>query len=85
MTIAMARTNEPHSGDSQFYVNLVDNAALDPKPTRWGYAVFGRVIEGADIVDAIGHRATESRGQFPNMPAVPVIIEEMVLISDSSR
>ena len=48
LTIAMARTGEPHTADSQFYINLADNVALDPKPTRWGYAVFGEVVGRAD-------------------------------------
>ena len=49
--VAMARTADPHSGDSQFYINLGDNVALDPRPTRWGYTVFGRVVEGLDNID----------------------------------
>lgn len=82
MTIAMARTNEPHSGDSQFYINLADNVALDPKATRWGYAVFGVVTEGLDTVDEIGHRATTVSGEFQNIPASPVTIERMVVVTD---
>jgi len=81
MTIAMARTGEPHSADSQFYFNLADNMALDPKPTRWGYTVFGQVIEGSDIVDAIGYRPTSPQEGFQNLPAAPVIIEKMVLVT----
>jgi peptidyl-prolyl cis-trans isomerase A (cyclophilin A) len=80
MTIAMARTNDPHTADSQFYINLADNVALDPKATRWGYTVFGRVIEGADIVDEIGHRATVAKGPFTNLPDVPVIIEKVSVV-----
>ena len=76
LTIAMARTGEPHSADSQFYVNLADNVALDPKPTRWGYAVFGRVIEGAEVIDDVGYRPTSPQGQFQNLPAAPVIVEK---------
>ena len=49
----MARADDPHGGTSQFYVNVVDNHALDPSPSRWGYAVFGRVVEGMDVVKAI--------------------------------
>jgi len=81
LTIAMARTNEPHSGDSQFYINLADNVALDPKATRWGYAVFGTVTEGAQVVDEIGHRAVGIQGEFQNVPASPVIIERMVIVT----
>ena len=84
MTIAMARTNDPHSADSQFYINLADNVALDPKPTRWGYAVFGAVTEGIDVVDDIGHRGTMNRGDFQNVPTAPVIIERIVLVTDDA-
>ncbi|MFQ5634295.1 MAG: peptidylprolyl isomerase [Gammaproteobacteria bacterium] len=83
LTIAMARTSDPHSADAQFFINLADNLALDPKPTRWGYAVFGVVTEGIDTVDAIGHRATGTRGEFQNVPAVPVIIERMVVVEEN--
>jgi len=80
LTIAMARTGEPHSADSQFYINLADNVALDPKPTRWGYAVFGRVVEGADVIDDVGYRPISPQGQFQNLPAAPVIVEKAYLI-----
>jgi len=82
MTIAMARTSEPHSANSQFYFNLADNMALDPKPTRWGYTVFGQVVEGMDIVDDIGYRPTSPKEGFENLPAATVIVEEMAVISD---
>ena len=82
MTVAMARTNDPHSADSQFFVNLADNPSLDPKPSRWGYAVFGTVISGTDVIDDIGHRAIVSRGQLSEVPADPVIIEKMELESE---
>jgi cyclophilin family peptidyl-prolyl cis-trans isomerase len=57
-TLGLAREESPHSGSSQFYVNLIDNPALDPLPSRWGYAVFGRVVEGMDVVDRIGYVRT---------------------------
>ena len=85
MTIAMARGNDPHTADSQFYINLADNVALDPKATRWGYAVFGRVITGFDIIDDIGHRATVSKASFTNLPDVPVIIEKMSVVGDETN
>jgi peptidyl-prolyl cis-trans isomerase A (cyclophilin A) len=85
MTIAMARGNDPHTADSQFYINLADNVALDPKATRWGYAVFGRVITGFDIIDDMGHRATVSKAAFTNLPDVPVIIEKMSVVSDATN
>lgn len=83
LTIAMARTNEPHSADAQFYINLADNVALDPIPTRWGYTVFGNVTEGAAVVDDIGHRAVRSEAQFQHLPDVPVVIERIVIVSDA--
>jgi cyclophilin family peptidyl-prolyl cis-trans isomerase len=77
-TVGLARTNEPHSGTSQFYINLADNLELDPRPTRWGYAVFGKVVEGMDVVDQIGHRATGAAGPFTrSVPVDPVIIEKV--------
>lgn len=79
-TIAMARTADPHSADAQFYVNLADNVVLDPKPTRWGYAVFGRVIEGLEVVDEIGHRATTTRGGLQDVPVEPVVIRKIVVL-----
>ena len=57
-TVGLARTGEPHSGNAQFYINLADNPALDPQASRWGYAVFGRVVEGMNVVDDIGAVAT---------------------------
>lgn len=63
-TLGLAREDSPHSGSSQFYINLVDNAALDPLPSRWGYAVFGRVVEGMDVVDSIGYMRTETVPSF---------------------
>jgi peptidyl-prolyl cis-trans isomerase A (cyclophilin A) len=59
-TLGLARVESPHSGSSQFYINLIDNPALDPLPSRWGYAVFGRVIEGMDVVDKMGYLRTET-------------------------
>jgi len=55
---------------------------LDPMPTRWGYAVFGDVIDGMDVVDAIGHSATESKQDFQNVPVAPIIILEARIIGE---
>jgi peptidyl-prolyl cis-trans isomerase B (cyclophilin B) len=66
-TVAMARTSDPHSASSQFFVNLVDNAFLNFKSKNaqgWGYTVFGRVVEGMDVVDAIAKIKTGPRGPF---------------------
>jgi len=63
-TVGLAREESPHSGSSQFYINLMDNTALDPLPSRWGYAVFGKVVEGMDVVDRIAHLPTEAVTSF---------------------
>jgi peptidyl-prolyl cis-trans isomerase A (cyclophilin A) len=77
-TVGMARNNEPHGSDSQFFVNLYDNAALDPNQTRWGYAVFGKVVQGMEVIDQIGNVSTGSRGPFKeDSPLKPVIIERI--------
>ena len=74
-SVGMARTTLPHAADAQFFVNLGDNQALDPNQTRWGYAVFGRVIQGMDVVDKIGNVATGSHGPLKEeTPLKPVII-----------
>jgi peptidyl-prolyl cis-trans isomerase B (cyclophilin B) len=57
---------------------------LDPKPTRWGYAVFGEVVEGMEVVDDIGHRATITRNQIQDVPAEPVVIKRVVVLSGAA-
>jgi cyclophilin family peptidyl-prolyl cis-trans isomerase len=80
-TVGLARTGEPHSGTAQFYVNLADNAALDPQPSRWGYTVFGRVIDGMNVVDDIGAVATGSVGPFDrDAPIQPVLIKRVEVL-----
>ena len=77
-TVGLARPPEPPAGDVQFYVNLADNAALDPSATRWGYAVFGKVIQGMDVVDEIATVPTGARGPFKeNAPLKPVLIQKI--------
>jgi len=76
-TIAMARTPDPDSASSQFFVNLADNAFLDFKsktPQGWGYTVFGKVVSGMDAVDAIAKVATKTAGSYQNVPVEPVKI-----------
>jgi peptidyl-prolyl cis-trans isomerase A (cyclophilin A) len=74
-TVAMARTSVPDSATSQFFINLVDNARLDyPNPDGNGYAVFGKVVAGMDVVDKIRAVATTSTGAHQNVPAKPVLI-----------
>ena len=80
-SVGFARTNDPHSGTSQFYINLADNVDLNPRPTRWGYAVFGKVIQGMEVVDDIGHRPTAGGGPFQsNVPVEPIVIQRIDLI-----
>ncbi|MBM0106998.1 peptidyl-prolyl cis-trans isomerase [Steroidobacter sp. S1-65] len=80
-TVGLARTGNPHSGTSQFYVNLADNAALDPQPSRWGYAVFGHVVEGMNVVDDIGAVATGSVGPFDSdAPLQPIVIKKVEVL-----
>ena len=81
-TVGLARSDPPHSGNSQFYVNLVDNPDLDPVATRWGYAVFGRIVQGMDVIDHIGEVPTGASGPFKSdTPLKPVIIEKMEVVT----
>jgi peptidyl-prolyl cis-trans isomerase B (cyclophilin B) len=76
-TIAMARTQDPHSASAQFFINTKDNDFLNHKgksPQGWGYAVFGRVVEGIGVVDAISKVKTVTRGMHRNVPAEPIVI-----------
>jgi len=80
-TVGMARTADPHSATTQFYVNLADNLDLNPRPTRWGYTVFGTVVEGMDVVDEIGHAPTGAGGEFErSVPVNPILIENVSLL-----
>jgi cyclophilin family peptidyl-prolyl cis-trans isomerase len=84
-TVGLARASGPHSGDCQFYVNVADNADLDPLPTRWGYAVFGRVIEGMEVVDRISVSPTGPMGPFKqDAPLQPVVIQKIELMTDAT-
>jgi cyclophilin family peptidyl-prolyl cis-trans isomerase len=77
-TVGLARTQDPHGGNAQFYVNLNDNPALDPNASRWGYAVFGRVVDGMEVVDRIGNVATGAHGIIKEeTPLKPVIIQKI--------
>ncbi|TLY57350.1 MAG: peptidyl-prolyl cis-trans isomerase [Gammaproteobacteria bacterium] len=81
-TVGLARGEAPHSGNAQFYVNLVDNPDLDPVPTRWGYAVFGRILQGMDVIERIGEVATGSSGPFKaDAPLKPIVIEKMEILA----
>ena len=81
-TIAMARTMDPNSATSQFFINLVDNAFLDftsPTVRGYGYAVFGRVTDGLDVVDSIAKVRTGSVGPHENVPSEAVVIKKVVI------
>ncbi|MFB1490461.1 MULTISPECIES: peptidylprolyl isomerase [unclassified Thiocapsa] len=80
-TLAMARTMDPHSATSQFFINVADNGFLDyPGQDGWGYCVFGRVVEGADVVDAIRGVQTGSRHGHQDVPVQDVVLEQAVII-----
>jgi len=75
-SVAMARTSDPHSATAQFFINVADNAFLDykgPSPQGWGYCVFGRVVEGTDIVDRIAGVTTGSTGFHQDVPKEDVV------------
>jgi len=81
--IAMARTNDPHTATAQFFINTVDNDFLNhtsPTPQGWGYAVFGKVTEGMDVVDKIRSVRTGNRGFHQDVPMEDVIIESAEVI-----
>jgi peptidyl-prolyl cis-trans isomerase B (cyclophilin B) len=83
-TLAMARTNAPHSATSQFFINASDNAFLDFKsesPQGWGYAVFGKVSAGTEVVDAIERVATGRRGGHDDVPMEDVVIQRATEVS----
>jgi peptidyl-prolyl cis-trans isomerase B (cyclophilin B) len=82
-TIAMARTPDPHSATAQFFINLEDNDFLDFKTKTaqgWGYAVFGKVTEGMDVVRSIAQVSTGNRGMHENVPEEPVVIEKVSVV-----
>ncbi|MGI9245515.1 MAG: peptidylprolyl isomerase, partial [Steroidobacteraceae bacterium] len=80
-TVAMARLEGAHSATSQFFVNLLDNHALDPSPSRWGYAVIGRVVEGLEIIDRIASVPTGAHKPFEqDAPLEPVVIQSAVVV-----
>lgn len=74
-TLAMARTSDPNSATAQFYINLVNNDMLNAGPGRPGYAVFGRVVSGMEVVSAIAKSATADFGPFQNVPREPIVVE----------
>lgn len=82
-TIAMARTQAPHSASAQFFINTKDNDFLNhtsPSLHGWGYAVFGKVVEGQDVVDAIEGVATKRHGYHDDVPVEPVVITKAEIV-----
>jgi peptidyl-prolyl cis-trans isomerase B (cyclophilin B) len=82
-TIAMARTNDPHSASAQFFINVADNDFLNhraPSGQGWGYCVFGKVVEGMDVVDKIKNVKTGNKGFHQDVPVEDVIIEKAEVI-----
>lgn len=82
-TISMARLNAPHTASAQFFINLKGNASLDhrDKSAGWGYAVFGKVVEGMEVVDAIAAVRTSSKGPHGDVPVEPVVIKKASLVA----
>ena len=86
-TLAMARTSNPHSATSQFFINLVNNDFLNhsSKDARgWGYAVFGKVSKGMDVVDAIAQVSTGNSGYHQDVPKQPIVIESVELLTSAT-
>jgi len=84
--IAMARSRDPNSATSQFFINLVNNDSLNyPRPDGHGYTVFGKVIEGMEVVRRIGKVATGTRPPLRNVPLEPVVIESVKMLKTSSK
>ncbi|MCP5208804.1 MAG: peptidylprolyl isomerase [Hahellaceae bacterium] len=83
-TVAMARTNAPHSATSQFYINVVDNNFLDQNSQSYGYAVFGKVVEGMDVVDKISQTQTGQKSGMGDVPIKNISIIKATIIKDEA-
>ena len=85
-TLAMARTADPHSASSQFFINLVANTALDyPSRDGWGYAVFGKVVKGLDVVQAIAKQPTANRGFHQNVPVEAIVVNSARVLEPTAE
>ncbi|NLG19552.1 MAG: peptidyl-prolyl cis-trans isomerase [Fibrobacter sp.] len=87
-TIAMARTNDPHSATAQFFINTASNSPLDFKnksQAGWGYCVFGRVVKGTEVVDAIENVKTSGNGMMNDVPVEPIVIKKATLLDSDQR
>jgi peptidyl-prolyl cis-trans isomerase B (cyclophilin B) len=83
-TIAMARTGDPHSASAQWFINVANNRSLDhtaKTPQGWGYAVFGKVVEGMDVVDAIVGVRTTQKGPYGDVPVEPIVIKKATIVT----
>jgi len=80
-TLAMARYDDPHSATSQFFINLKDNAHLDPAGSGFGYTVFGKVIDGMEVVDKIAKVKTGNKGPFYNIPLQTIVVKSARVVS----
>ena len=87
-TLAMARTGDPHSASSQFFINVKDNAFLNHRgqtPQGWGYAVFGQVVDGMDVVDAIVAVPRGNRGPHGDVPLEPVVMKRVSVLPEAAQ
>ena len=87
-TLAMARTGDPHSATSQFFINVADNRFLDHRGKSvegWGYAVFGQVIDGMDVVDAIVAVPRGNRGPHGDVPLEPIVMQRVSLLPEAGQ
>ena len=85
-SIAMARTYKPHSATAQFFINLKDNGFLDyPGQDGWGYAVFGRVVDGMDVVDKIAAQQTGMKNRMRDVPLTPIIIQKVSIVTERPK
>ena len=85
-TVAMARTQDPHSATAQFFINLVANTALDyPSRDGWGYAVFGKVVKGLEVVESIAKQPTANRGFHQNVPVEAVIVNSARVLEPAAE
>ena len=87
-TLAMARTNDPNSATSQFFINVANNGFLNHRSKTadgWGYAVFGKVVEGMDVADAIVAVATTTKGPHQNVPREPIVIQKASVVTAGEK
>lgn len=81
--ISMARLSEPHTASAQFFINLRDNRSLDHSGKGWGYAVFGKVVEGMEVVDSIAGVRTTTKGPYGDVPVEPIVIRKASVVPAS--